>query len=420
MDSTSSIPNSILVVIDNFLIGGRETYIASSLESINSASTKKSSYALLASKIDTAQANSVFDEVSSVDEPIELSAWLEKGDRLVANNNPSLIWAHHYGLLPAFMLAVRHDLPLVITLHGAPFSHGKLAEADILGLLLCLQFGGTVTAVSEEIKDELKTVGISNSDVLLTPNSIVFDSNEIKQTQTSNKLNCLLMSRPQKLDHIRAAISLAAALNRKVDTKLTIHLGRELGDTNYVNKPLSQLLGRKWILTKPSVWSFLKKINIKPPIKNSQDAISQANVVFGMGRVLLEGIAANRLSVLIGYNEVMGVLNQQVYDEFKYSNFSGRAVKPKSLKLVVNNIVKTLAGGPIEKGLLSEKQCNEISIEALSEKLIKIFNKVKNLEEIQTIDASNAELQKAILQQLSPENMLMYKQLCSLNTEIGA
>jgi hypothetical protein len=53
-------------------------------------------------------------------------------------------------------------------------------------------------------------------------------------------------------------------------------------------------------------------------------AIEDADVVFGMGRSVLEGVAAGRLGIVHGRWGTGGVINENNIDELRHYNFSGR------------------------------------------------------------------------------------------------
>ena len=144
---------NILVVSDNFLIGGREAYISTCLRELCSANDFQGQHGLLTSLFDpgTPQGH-CFSSVATVTDPQNIDEWLRKAEQVVAEMHADVIWVHHYAILPALRIALKHRLPLVVTLHGAPLSQGILREKDSLGLVLALQAGATLTVVSEEIE----------------------------------------------------------------------------------------------------------------------------------------------------------------------------------------------------------------------------------------------------------------------------
>lgn len=60
-------------------------------------------------------------------------------------------------------------------------------------------------------------------------------------------------------------------------------------------------------------------------------AIEDADVVFGMGRSVLEGVAAGRLGIVHGRWGTGGVVNEKNIDELRHCNFSGRNSEGKLL-----------------------------------------------------------------------------------------
>ncbi len=71
-------------------------------------------------------------------------------------------------------------------------------------------------------------------------------------------------------------------------------------------------------------------------------AISDSQVVFGMGRSVLEGVAAGRLGIVHGRWGTGGVINESSYEELRLRNFSGRgnvlATKDEIIKMIEDNL----------------------------------------------------------------------------------
>ena len=366
---------NILVVSDNFLIGGREAYISTCLRELSCTNDFRGQHALLTSLFDPATPHGrCFSAVSSVTDPQNIDEWLRKAEQVIAETQVDVIWVHHYAILPALRIALKHRLPLVVTLHGAPLSQGILGEQDSLGLVLALQAGARLTVVSEEIKDQLTALGVDPLKIMLAPNTVKTGGGITSARQ--GELKCILLTRPQKLDHIRAAVSLCAIVNDLEPTSLTIHVGRVLNDDRAKQISRSRLLGRKWLLKNPKALGYLPKVTLYPPVTDVQRAIGQADVVLGMGRVMLEGIAENKLCVLIGYSEVKGILNERSFASYRYSNFSGRGVDSPRVLDVARQIVELTQDNAIQRSALtiSDQQRREISATSIAEVYLELFS----------------------------------------------
>jgi hypothetical protein len=71
----------------------------------------------------------------------------------------------------------------------------------------------------------------------------------------------------------------------------------------------------------------LRDIEFCPPTDDPARVIADADIVVGMGRVVLEGLAARRPTVLIGYEKAVGVVSGENFDKYGFSNFSGRGLR---------------------------------------------------------------------------------------------
>src|SRR5690606_19099805 len=60
---------------------------------------------------------------------------------------------------------------------------------------------------------------------------------------------------------------------------------------------------------------------------NLIDRLGEYSLVAGMGRVLLEGAAASRPCLLVGYDGIKGVMSRKKMEKASYWNFSGRGLQ---------------------------------------------------------------------------------------------
>ena len=68
----------------------------------------------------------------------------------------------------------------------------------------------------------------------------------------------------------------------------------------------------------------------------------RSDVVLGMGRVVLEGLACNKPTILIGYEQVIGLVTMKRFSNYQQTNFSGRDQTPvghiKTIKETIDAI----------------------------------------------------------------------------------
>ncbi|HYR29602.1 MAG TPA: glycosyltransferase, partial [Thermoanaerobaculia bacterium] len=159
----------ILVATNNWWLGGRETFVATLLEQLNVRAD------LLATLIDRdVPGLHLFDSaVATGQEPYaqRWASWLARGAELIERARPDAIWAHHFELLPAWVLSRLHGVPLLATFHGPIVGAGRPNDLmQSLGITLAVHRGDAVTGVSEEILDGLRSLA-PDLDARLLPNT---------------------------------------------------------------------------------------------------------------------------------------------------------------------------------------------------------------------------------------------------------
>ena len=102
------------------------------------------------------------------------------------------------------------------------------------------------------------------------------------------------------------------------------------------------MLGRKWLLRHPRVFAALDAVELRELIDDPLREIASADLVFGMGRVLLEAIAAAKLPVMIGYQDPIALISSENIERLGDSNFSGRGESACGSKKLAEEIDQQL------------------------------------------------------------------------------
>lgn len=447
--------SSILISSDNFWTGGRETFIKSysdlcKQEDIN--------LYLLVDQIANSGISNIFEDhcwlMDKSKQNVELGEWITRGGNFISNTKPDLIWAQHYRTLPAWLLSVQHRLPLVTTIHGPLLGVGRVATVeDAIGVTLALHRGAGVTAVSQEIVDQLIQLDVAASKITLIPNSVSVGNNPCvsesgvpevgvaNSEQQSPAINCVMLTRAQKLEHIRAGVCLFAKLRKRMPTaRLTIYSGinSETDAKPTTNKifslfqvlAVSRKLGRRWLLKNIKLINALPYISMQPLTAEPEQAIQRADIVFGMGRVVLEAMALERLAVLIGYQTPIGLVTEQNFDAYQTTNFSGREQTPKCVDDIVQGIViemgqiKQTGNPPLFLANLAKrvdvrsswKKTKQCFIAAQVESSFQAANKpvLKLIEEYQRKAIGQDSFLTILLDLMTPEEKSTLKQLLSV------
>jgi hypothetical protein len=356
--------DTILVVCDNFWVGGRETFLVDSLALLRKHGLKKAY--LVAHRVSNPQAELAFDQVFEITSApeAELNSWYQEVESLTEGIKIDLVWAQHYAIMPALLLAAKFNARLHITFHGPPLTAAPLDIQSAFAAALALHNGASYSGVSQEILDQIAGIYTASSDAVLLPNKVQLP-NRIDENSKSATLNMVLLSRQSKLEHIRAACRLFVTLQKShKNAVLTIHTGitQELGitaTTQSQSKLRTKLLGRKWLLRHPTVALRLNRIFIRPLTNTPSKVIQNADIILGMGRVVLEGLAHGRPTVLIGYEEAIDAVDVSNFSALQQTNFSGRMQIAQDHKAITNKIVGML---PTTASQRSELQ-NLVSID---------------------------------------------------------
>lgn len=348
--------SSLLVTLDNFWIGGRETFLVANLQLLKADAGTR--VALMADSVGGQAHGGIFDEILSLDAMpgSGVGRWLTQGAELIARNRTDMIWAHHYRVLPAWLLAHLDKIPLHVTFHGSLSGPGRIdAPQDALGITLAIHRGGILTAVSREIADQLVALGADERKVLLMPNRVHLPPTTPASSRPIgpvSPLSLVMLTRQQKLGHIREAVRFLHALRRRgYQARLTIFSGlKDIDDGS--PKPreggfleTARRLGRKWALRNPALVPVLPFIRFRSATNEPMKVISDADVVLGMGRVVLEGLAANKPTILIGYERTIGLVTRAKLSTYEEANFSGRGLEGENLDTVVDETIRALSAG---------------------------------------------------------------------------
>lgn len=342
---------SILVTTDAFRTGGRETFLETMAGLLRAHEPTRLS--LIADDIRNPIVDAVFDTHIEPGAEHNGGAWLAAGADLVDGAGVDLVWAQHYKTLAAWLLCAVHGRPLLVTFHGPPLGAGYVTSPlDALGIVLSIHRGGLLSAVSEEVRAELTALGAAPGSVRIMPNRVRIPHDPgverlPPRRSDPNAIRLVMLSRRQKLDHMRAGLFLLLAIRKLGRTAtLTIHsdvtTGSAHAPTSGSFQQLATLFGRKWLLAHPRLWPVLAHVTLAPATTRPQAVIDAADAVVGMGRVVLEAAAMLRPAVLTGYSRNIDLLSAGRFEEFQHTNFSGRGVAPRPLEEIAHKLIHTV------------------------------------------------------------------------------
>jgi hypothetical protein len=360
---------NILIATNNFWPGGRETFTATWLREL------KVPGSLIASSV-----NTEVPEVSLFDEVVEcgtapyadrLRAWLERGAALIERRRPSLIWAHHFELLPAWLLSRIHQIPLLTTFHGPLIGARRPNDLmQALGMTLAIHRGDAVSGVSDEILDGLRALNPETTPLHI-PNTVSLA--HASRPPAFPPRRFVMITRRDKLGHIREGARLFALYARHVrGCELVVadgemQLPQEMKGT--IRGALRQL-GLKWAFAQgPSFVRHLSHMKFIGWTGEVDRLIQESDVVLGMGRVVLEGLSHGRPAVLVGYDRTHDLITMETFGAFRASNFSGRGAPSRPAEAIAGTLrsltsAPNLDLGPVSAEVLApelKRQLLEIS-----------------------------------------------------------
>ena len=337
----------LLITTNNFWLGGRETYIETYLGDLRS---KGISASLIASNVqDSVPGLQHFDQIvaCSGESAGRLQEWISRGRDLIERERPQLIWSHHYDLLPAWILSRVCRVPLLVTFHAPLRGAGATRHPlEAAGMAVALHRADYLSGVSPEVLERLSSLRIG-ADPLLLPNVIAGPSHT-PATPSIPPRRFVLLSRRQKLEHLRAAVTAFVTYSSHVNgAHLIVADGdRSYGEESRVSNSIGRVrralvqLGASWCLSQGAGFiPKLRRVEFVGWTSRGREMIESSDAVMGMGRVVLEAVAAGRPAVVVGYEDAHGLLTKGRFEMFRRTNFSGRGIEPKTPRDVAKELM---------------------------------------------------------------------------------
>lgn len=412
----------VLIATNNFWVGGRETYLGTYGDYLKAKGNRLS---LIASSIfqNTPEAN-VFEkrwECGTDEYGLRWKRWLQTAETIIAQDRPSLIWAHHFDLLPAWLISRLYGIPLLTTFHGPLIGIGTANDPmQALGMTLAIHRGDGVSGVSEEIKAGINRMNPGKG-VWVIANSIKLNGHVGAASVRSRPRNFVLITRPEKLQHMRQAVLLFNAYRKQEgEGKLVIAAGDRPDEPNadrnghrstLFTDTMSVLkcLGWKWCYEQgPGFLPSLRHIYFHGYTANARELIAASDVVLGMGRVLLEGLAEGKVCVLVGYNAIHGVIKATTFEQYRQSNFSGRGIQPDNPQGVCNAILDYCRNGRNQEA----SDLNSVSVVNCGAELVEFIGKTMQSSKITDEDAALAGELARELTTHHPKSESLFSKIC--------
>src|SRR5690606_30826540 len=302
---------NILVITEYFLAGGLETQICSQVAYLKTCGIQVH---LATSSPSSERATNTFSTAlcglsmrNTAEAFLETVASVEERVHAL---DIDVIHAHpFFSFAVAMVVAHRTQKPLAATLHG-PTSVSAGPET-IFGLLLqraLLQNVNMLCCVSPEVALLAQSAG--RCVPVLLPNAVRVSRNTPELPDRTLPWAWAGRIDHEKIVGLRALIASVVQLKSNV-----LHIYGDGPEVPALQHHLQEVDPRsEWTVYKG--WDF-----------NLIDRLGEYSLVAGMGRVLLEGAAASRPCLLVGYDGIKGVMSRKKMEKASYWNFSGRGLQ---------------------------------------------------------------------------------------------
>ncbi len=308
---------SVLIVTQQFLVGGLETHIRGEIQQLSAmgvqvhlATGASVDPSLLSPELASITSGIALEPSASAH---EIQAAIIQIRQLIREHRIDSLHIHPFtSIIPAAAAAELETVPYALTLHG-PDSLASFygPTFDMLLKDVVLTHCSMVVAVSPEVQ-RLANAYAAENKVHYIPNTVSFAQppRTVEGKNTLLQEHWLVVSR---LDEAKVPGILDFCVKAR-----DCHIPRIsiAGDG-----PARQALEGQ--LQQQGLRDYVRFLG---SCTNISDLMTQATGVAGMGRVLLEGIAACKPVVLVGYDGVKGLVNLSLFTRAADANFSGRGL----------------------------------------------------------------------------------------------
>ena len=307
---------SILIVAEQFTLGGLETHIRGEIKQLSEQGVLV--HLAVGNAFDSKfLPKCVVSVVSGIAmEPSvsaeELLTAIDKLRVIIREHSIDAIHVHPFtSIIPAVAAAELEGIPYAITFHGPSSLSSYGPMYDFLLKEVILSSASLIFSVSPEVSRLLSVYSDPNA-IVEIPNSVDFEGAELKILGFEDgNSKWLVVSR---LDEFKIPGILDFCIKAR---KSGISRVLIVGD-GPAKSTLAELLEINGLL------NFVALAGARTDIF---ELMRQSNGVAGMGRVVLEAIAARRPVVLVGYDGVKGVVDTTFLRIISEANFSGRGLR---------------------------------------------------------------------------------------------
>jgi glycosyltransferase involved in cell wall biosynthesis len=233
-------------------------------------------------------------------------------NRIIRREKIDLLYVNHgKTMLLGVILSRLHKIPLVYTIHGVSRRELPLAFKNLL-----FRSVARVIAVSEESATYFKSqVSYPAQQVVVSRNAIDFSHFKDLAKNQDGHLDLLYVSRldPDKRKAVEAVMDAVARVSTE-QPQFRLRIlggGRQFEKVRKRAQALNAGIGRETIIV--AGW-----------MDDVAEHFSEADVILGAGRCVLEALAAGKPALVVGSEGIGGVVTETNFYSLQKANFSGR------------------------------------------------------------------------------------------------
>lgn len=308
---------NILIVSQSFKLGGLETNILSNVKilkeqgmNIYFATSREADLSIIANYLE----DILFLENWSPLNGTNMAENVEVLKGFMISREIDFVHLHPYeGVFIGAVAAMSLKKPYVVTVHSPANLHPSYGFMyKFLMVEAVLNRAAAVYCVSQEVKEFLLNL---NKDLPVQVLQNAVDTDTFRDEFSNNTGPWVAVSRldEDKIEGLKKAVNLFAIYGQSNKVLKIIGNGNEKDQfQSWVKNQFPEL-----------------NITFTGSSNNINEEIRNASLVLGMGRVVLESLACNKITLLVGYDGLKGIVKRANFDTFAYANFSGRNMTNK-------------------------------------------------------------------------------------------
>ena len=307
---------NILIVSENFLNGGLETQINTTVNALKN--DNEFFFALRAYNPNWNLKNVFTDFNFSYNSTIyQFCDDVNNLIKIIKENNIEIIHVHpFYSLFPAVFAAKICNKPIVYTYHGiSSYSFSSRINDNILYNMFLDYEIDKIFCVSMEGKHITENIVLNKEKTIYLPNSI--DTKIFSKVNVQNNKHWALISRLDidKIEELKTIINIIESIDIK-----ELHI---YGNGNQEETIKKYALDKN--LTDRVIFEGYNE-NLSTELKDKY------NGIIGIGRSAMEAISMNYPVILLGYNKISGIIDDKKYSYLKTENFSNKSLPSISIE----------------------------------------------------------------------------------------